>query len=152
MKIDRDEYEPFLRQDFVAFTEKAFGDLNPGAEYFSNFHVEVISEALQQCFAGKLRRLAINLPPRSLKSHMVSVSFPAWLLGRRPSAQIICASYTQDLSEKLALDCRTIMTTDWYRNLFPCTRLAADRQPVHDFTTTQRGFSFGNLGRRCFNR
>ena len=129
-----------MRQDFVAFTEKAFGDLNPGAEYFSNFHVEVISEALQQCFAGKLRRLAINLPPRSLKSHMVSVSFPAWLLGRRPSAQIICASYTQDLSEKLASDCRTIMATDWYRNLFPGTRLAADRQPVHDFTTTQRGF------------
>jgi predicted phage terminase large subunit-like protein len=61
-------------------------------------------------------------------------------LGHRPSAQIICASYAQDLSDRLALDCRTLITADWYRDLFPGMRLLADRQPVHDFTTTQRGF------------
>lgn len=140
MRINKEEFEPFLRQDFVAFTDKAFRELNPGAEYFPNFHVEVISEALQQCFAGKLRRLAINLPPRSLKSHMVSVSFPAWLLGHRPSAQIICASYAQDLSDKLAADCRCVIASDWYQDLFPETRLAAGRQSVHDFMTSRNGF------------
>jgi hypothetical protein len=71
---------------------------------------------------------------------MASISFPAWLLGHRPSAQIICASYAQDLSDKLASDSRTIIATDWYQDLFPATRLAADRQPVHDFATAQRGF------------
>ena len=140
MRISKEEFEPFLRRDFVAFTEKAFHQLNPGTEYLPNWHIEVIAEALQQCFAGKLRRLAINLPPRSLKSHMTSISFPAWLLGHQPSAQIICASYAQELSDKLALDCRSLITADWYQDLFPGTRLAADRQSVHDFTTTDKGF------------
>lgn len=71
---------------------------------------------------------------------MTSISFPAWLLGHRPSAQIICACYAQDLSDKLALDCRSLITTDWYQDLFPGTRLTADRQSVHDFMTTQKGF------------
>jgi hypothetical protein len=33
-----------------------------------------------------------------------------------------------------------IITADWYQDLFPSTRLAAGRQSVHDFTTTQKGF------------
>lgn len=138
--ISREEFQAFLRQDFTAFAEKAFHELNPGTEYLHNWHVEVICDALEQCLAGKLRRLIINLPPRYLKSHLTSISFPAWLLGHRPEAQIICVSYGQDLSEKLASDCRTIIATDWYQDLFPSTRLATDKQSVYDFATTQRGF------------
>jgi predicted phage terminase large subunit-like protein len=129
-----------LRRDFVAFTQKAFNELNPGREYLHNWHIDVIAEALEQCLEGKLRRLVINLPPRSLKSQMISVAFPAWLLGHQPNAQIICASYAQDLADKMAFECRSLITADWYQDLFPGTRLAADRQSVHDFTTIHKGF------------
>jgi predicted phage terminase large subunit-like protein len=63
----------------------------------------------------------------------------AWLLGHNPAANIICVSYAQDLADKLAADCRTLMLTDWYRNLFPGTVLASRRQATHDFVTTQNG-------------
>jgi len=66
-------------------------------------------------------------------------SFPAWLLGHQPSAQIICASYAQDLAEKLARDCRTVMTSPFYRALF-ATRLSPQRQSVAEFMTTALGF------------
>jgi hypothetical protein len=33
--------------------------------------------------------------------------FPAWCLGHDPSAQILSVSYAQDLSDKLARDCRS---------------------------------------------
>jgi hypothetical protein len=46
---------------------------------------------------GEIKRLIINLPPRHLKSHCVSVAFVAWLLGHDPTKQVICASYGQDL-------------------------------------------------------
>ncbi len=139
MSITREEFQAFLRQDFIAFAEKAFDDLNPGTEYFHNWHIEVIAEALERCFTGKLRRLIINVPPRSLKSHMVSISFVAWILGHRPAAQLICASYAQDLADRLAIDCRSIIAADWYQDLFPNTRLAAGRQSIHDFMTTRKG-------------
>jgi predicted phage terminase large subunit-like protein len=140
MGMSKEEFQAFLRRDLVAFTEKAFVELNPGATYLPNWHIEVIAAALEQCFTAKLRRLITNVPPRSLKSHLTSISFVAWILGHRPAAQIICASYAQDLADKLAADCRSIITTDWYQDLFPGTRLASGRQSVHDFTTTQKGF------------
>jgi len=88
---------------------------------------------------GKIRRLIINLPPRHLKSLMASTAFPAWCLGRDPTAQILCVSYAQDLADKLARDCRGIMMSPWYRQLFP-TRLAPHRQAVQEFITTRQGY------------
>ena len=87
----------------------------------------------------RCKRLIINLPPRSLKSLLASIAFPAWCLGHDPSAQILCVSYAQDLADKLARDCRSIMMSEWYRRLFP-TRLAAHRQAVQEFITTRQGY------------
>ena len=130
----------FLRTDFVMFVQRSFRELNPETAYLHNWHIEVIAEALEQCRMDKLRRLIINVPPRSLKSHMTSVSFVAWLLGHNPTAQVICASYAQDLADKLAADCRSVVTTEWYQSLFLATRLAMRRPAVNDFMTTERGF------------
>ena len=84
------------------------------------------------------KRLIINLPPRSLKSHCASVAFVAWILAHNPSAQIICASYAQDLAEKHAIDCRVLMSSNFYKQLFP-TRLSPEKRAVADFLTTGRG-------------
>ena len=67
------------------------------------------------------------------------MAFPAFLLGHNPSAQIICASYAQDLSNKHAIDCRSILNSDWYQALFH-TRLSSQRQAVQEFMTTEKGF------------
>ena len=110
MEITKEEYQAFLRSDFVAFVQRSFQELNPETEYQHNWHIDVIAEALEQCRTGKLQRLIINVPPRSLKSHMTSIAFVAWLMGHNPAAQIICASYAHDLADKLAADCRSLMT------------------------------------------
>ena len=70
---------------------------------------------------------------------MASIAFPAWCLGHDPSAQILCVSYAQDLADKLARDCRSIMMSPWYRRIFP-TRLAPHRQAVQEFLTTRQGY------------
>src|SRR5215472_11542199 len=105
-----------------------------------NWHVEVMAGKLAAVLEGRIRRLMICVPPRHLKSHVASVCFPACCLGRDPSAQILCASYAQDLADKLSRDCRRIMTGDWYRKLFPTTRLSPQRQAVPEFETTAQGF------------
>jgi len=131
------EYAYILRRDFMSFIERAFYELNPQTPFLSGLHIEMIATRLEACRRGKIKRLIINLPPRSLKSHCASIAFPAWILGHHPSAKIICASYGQDLADKFARDCRNLMTSDWYQRLFP-TRLA-DRQAVADFMTTDQG-------------
>src|SRR5271155_1861707 len=97
--MKKNEYNALLRSDFTAFVEHSFYELNHQTEYLFNWHIAVIADVLEECRAGKLKRLIINVPPRSLKSHMASIAFPAFLLGQNPSADIICASYAQDLAD-----------------------------------------------------
>jgi hypothetical protein len=55
---------------------------------------------LKRVRRGEVRRLIINMPPRSLKSIVASVAFPAFVLGHDPSRRIICVSYSGDLAKK----------------------------------------------------
>jgi len=137
--LSPDEYDAILRSDLGYFAERCFCELNPQTELWTNWHIEVIAAKLAAVREGKIRRLIINLPPRHLKSLMASVAFPAWCLGHDPSAQILCVSYAQDLADKLARDCRSIMMSPWYRRIFP-TRLAPHRQAVQEFITTRQGY------------
>jgi len=137
--LSRRELDVILRSDLGYFAERCFYELNPQAAFLTNWHIEVIAAKLAAVRAGKIRRLIINLPPRHLKSLMASISFPAWCLGHDPSAQILCVSYAQDLADKLARDCRSIMMSPWYRWVFP-TRLAPHRQAVQEFITTRQGY------------
>src|SRR5438477_948895 len=137
--LTRAQYEFLLRQDLGTFAARCFQDLNPQTELAMNWHLEVIAAKLTAVREGKIRRLIINLPPRHLKSLLASIAFPAWCLGHDPSAQILCVSYAEALSNKLARDCRSIMTSPWYRRIFP-TRLAAHRQAVQEFLTTSEGY------------
>jgi predicted phage terminase large subunit-like protein len=137
--LTRAEYETLLRQDLGTFAARCFQDLNPQTELAMNWHLEVIAAKLTAVREGKIRRLIINLPPRHLKSLLASIAFPAWCLGHDPSAQILCVSYAQDLADKLARDCRSIMLSPWYRRIFR-TRLAPHRQAVQEFITTRQGY------------
>jgi hypothetical protein len=107
-----------MRLDFLAFNHRCFREINPTTPFEPNWHIEVIGAALEDCRQGRMRRLIINVPPRSLKSLTASVAFPAWLLGHNPSTKIISASYGQDLSDKHARDCRQIMNSKFYGELF----------------------------------
>src|SRR5262249_16682250 len=103
------------------------------------WHLEVIAAKLMEVREGKITRLIINLPPRHLKSLMASIAFPAWCLGLDPTAQILCVSYAQELADKLAHDCRGVMTSPSYQQIF-APRLAPHRQAVQEFITTRQGY------------
>src|SRR3984893_3411906 len=132
-------YKEILRLDLGYFAQLCFCKLNPQAAFLPNWHIEVIAAKLAAVRAGRIRRLIINLPARHLKSLMASIAFPASCLGHDPSAQILSVSYAQDLADKLARDCRSIMMSPWYRRIFP-PRLAPHRQAVQEFITTRQGY------------
>ena len=133
-----DEYRHLLRRDFQAFVSRVFYQQHPQAPYLPNWHIDVMCAELQACLRGETKRLILNVPPRSLKSLTASVAFPAFVHGHDPTANIICVSYGQDLSTKLALDCRNVMTSAWYRSTFG-TRLAPAKQGTNDYMTTRNG-------------
>jgi len=128
-----------LTTDQASFTMQCFHTVDPAHEYLHNWHIECVIEHLQAVERGEINRLIINMPPRSLKSITVSVAWPAWLLGKNPSTQIITASYGHDLSVKHSVDTRLIMESDWYKVAFPDTIIARDQNEKKKFQTTKRG-------------
>jgi predicted phage terminase large subunit-like protein len=133
------EFDLLMRHSLMAFVEYTFAELFPQTPFSDSPHLAIIAAKLEECAAGKCKRLIICLPPRSLKSVMASVAFPAWALAKYPHLQIICASYGQAISDKHARDTRTIMASAGYQRAF-ATRLSKQKLSVDDFMTTQGGF------------
>ncbi len=131
-----------IRNDFTSFIHKVFNTINPGTKYYCNWHIELISEYLKAVERGDIKRLIINMPPRSLKSVSISVAWPAWLLAKKPESRIMVASYSQILSTKLSLDTRFVMNSDWYNEIFPATRIHPKQNQKNKFLTTKYGFRF----------
>lgn len=131
-----------LRKDFDSFINKVFHTINPSVEYQPNWHIRLIAEYLQAVQNGDIKRLIINIPPRSLKSVCVGVAWPAWILGMDPSKRIMSASYSQVLSIKHSLDCRFVLSSNWYQQIFPKTILSKKHNQKSKFMTSENGFRF----------
>ena len=131
-----DEFCAICRIDFLAFAQAAFMFLHPSQKFTFEFCHEAIAIILAN-IAGKRVRQIINAPPRSLKSFLVSIAWPAFMLGHDPTYRIICASYLQDLANTFSSECRRLMESDFYCRLFS-TRLAKAAEDA--LITTAGGF------------
>src|SRR5437762_13022535 len=87
-ELTPEQYRAALRNDFCTFAERSFLELNPATDFARNWHIDVIAHELERCRLGETRRLIINLPPRSLKSHCASIVFPAWLMARSEERRV----------------------------------------------------------------
>lgn len=84
-------------------------------------------------------RLVIEAPPRHGKSELVSVRFPAWLLGKYPKMQIINASYALDLASGFNRQVQAIMDSDIYHEIFP--EVFINGEQAKAYITDQRTFA-----------
>ena len=132
------------RKDFVSFVRKSFHVLAPSAIFQMNWHICAIAHYLEQVRLGKIKRLIITVPPRSLKSIMCSVAFPAFVLGQDPTKRLIVVSYGADLAIKHGNDFRAVVNSVEYRAIFPGMRISAMKNTQTEVVTTQNGFRLAN--------
>ncbi|CAI27848.1 Conserved hypothetical protein [Ehrlichia ruminantium str. Gardel] len=131
-----------MPHDFLSFLKLCFNTASSTNYIINNWHIKVIADRLEAALNGKINRLIINMPPRYAKSLCVSIAWPSWIFGLNPQAKIIVASYSQILSEKLSLDNRYILQSEWYKKLFPHVILSKDQNTKQKFQTLQRGYRF----------
>lgn len=139
MNSDARKFEALLRADFRPFLEKVFTTLSPGQLFVPTWHLEAIAWQLERVRRGEIRRLIINLPPRSLKSITASVAFPAFVLGHDPSQRLVCVSYSGDLAKKHSNDFRAVIESRWYKSAFPETRVGTLKNSESEIEFTARG-------------
>jgi predicted phage terminase large subunit-like protein len=139
---DSRSLDAILRSDSYAFVQKTFTIVSAGHTFLPNWHIEAISYALTRVMSGEIKRLIITVPPRSLKSICTSVAFPAFVLGHDPTRRIICVSYSEALAKKHANDFRAVMQSQFYRRLFPKTRISKAKDTELEVMTTARGYRY----------
>lgn len=137
--MNKAEFNRMLRTRLTPFTERVFQTVGGNQTYKPNWHIDLITDRLMGCLRGDIRRLIICMPPRSLKSITASVAFPAFILGRDPAARVICASYSSDLASKHGRDCRAVMESSWYRQVFPRTSIRGQKNTEDELVTSAGG-------------
>lgn len=121
------------RRHLIDFTEYT----NP--LYRAADHHHQICAKLEAVERGEIDRLMIFMPPRHGKSELASKRFPAWALGRRPTRQIIAASYNSDLANDFGRNVRNIVAEPEFAEVFPGVSLAPDSQAANRMNTNHKG-------------
>ena len=60
------------------FVLQAWPIVEPSTPFVPGWHIDAIIEHLEAVSRGQIRNLLINVPPRHMKSLLVSVFWPAW--------------------------------------------------------------------------
>ncbi len=139
IKPTQAEINALLRTDFGSFVLKSFKVLHPNTPLRENWHIFSIIHQVKLLLDGKIKKLAINVPPRSLKSFIISVCLPAFLLGRNPSMSIMVVSHNQKLASELADQFRKLISSKFYRQTFPHMRNGGQKDTELNFKTTEGG-------------
>ncbi len=127
--------------DLREFVREAWAVLEPAKRYVDNWHVDYICEHLTAVDQGQIRRLVVNIPPRMMKSILVSVLWPVWSWTERPWTRWVFASYAAALSVKHSVDRRDVINSEWYKHRWGSLyELADDQNLKTEFKNTERGF------------
>lgn len=137
--MSTDIINALLRQDLGSFARKCFSHLNPTQPLRDNWHIDAIVAHLESVSCGKTRRLRINIPPRCLKSMIISIAYVAFELGHDPAKMVIVVSHNQKLAAFLASEFRKIVSASWYQKAFPKMKGAPDKDTELIFRTSEGG-------------
>lgn len=85
-----------------------------------------------ESFVPPVQNIVINIPPRSSKSTLVSVFFPAWVWLRDASLTFRCLSANPRVSTRDSRDWREVVGSPWYAKLKRALGQSWDIKPNED--------------------
>src|ERR1017187_10876144 len=110
-EIDSEMAARSLRQ----FVQQAWVVVETSTQFVPGWHIDANIEHLEAVTRGQIRNLLINVPPRHMKSLLVSVLWPAWEWIRWPERRWLFSSYAATLSIRDSVKCRRLLESPWYK-------------------------------------
>jgi len=135
------------RTDLLAYAQYMFR-IRKGVDMKPNWHQQAICTALERVVLGKVKRLIINVPPRSGKTELAVINFIAWCMGNFPDSEFIHASYSKRLATNNTFNARAIMQHEAHAEIFGPPQLRQDSNAKDEFRTEEGGvvYATGNEG------
>lgn len=133
----------------------AWDIVEPDTVFLDNWHIAYLCEWLECITLGEpphqatcealgiphepVRALAINIPPRYMKSLIVTVFWPVWEWTRQPALRYLFSSYSSDLSTTHSVARRRIIESEWYQRGWPHVRMTGDQNAKSFYENDARG-------------
>jgi len=142
--IERYECEASL----MTFMEHAWPHMDP-APLQTNWHLHDMAMHLEAVADGDIRRLIINVPPRSSKTSLATICFLPWIWAQSshgpnsgPHVSAMYVSYNESLSMEHNVACRRLIKSEWFQSLW------GDRFSLLDDVDTKSAFANDKGGKR----
>lgn len=90
---------------------------------FEWFHKLIISK-IQDLIDGKIKKLAVFMPPQHGKSEITTRRLPAYIMGAKPGTKVAISSYSAELSSEFARDIKMIIESPEYSKVFQASKTA----------------------------
>lgn len=116
LSIDLIDLE-LARRHLSNFVQLMWSDVEPGRDLIWDWPLDAMCEHLEAVSNGQILNLIINVPPRFLKSTIVSVMWPAWEWLHRPMLRYLTASYDKTLATRDGVRSRRLIRSSKYRLL-----------------------------------
>lgn len=134
-------------QSLYRFFQEAWSVVDP-APFVGGWHLQAIAEHLEAVTAGHIRKLLINIRPRSSKTTLVSIAWPCWVWAiegdgsplRGAGARFLCSSYGANKAQQDGVTARRLIGSQWYqRNWGSRVQIVKDRDNQEQYDTTAGG-------------
>ena len=133
-------YLNMKKEEQLFFREMARNDLLAFASYTDKFFQiikihEIMADALTKVANWEIKKLILELPPRSWKSR-ISSEFIAWYLWHNPEKDVLLTWHSSSLLESFSRSIRNRIDSEEYKRLFK-TRLADWNTAVKSWKTSE---------------
>ncbi len=132
------------------FVQLAWKVLEPATTLQENWHLHLISDYLTLIANDKFREkfdkkegIIFNVPPRTMKSLLITVFFPAWVWTMHPEKRFMFASYSEKLATQHSVYRRAVIESDFYQHKWgEIFKLSKDQNAKHHYENSARGCMF----------
>jgi len=136
-----------LRRSYYDFFIWAWDIIEPATPLVDNWHIKYLCDLLQieveriAAKKPKTKDLIINIPPRSLKSMIITITLNAWAWLRYPQLKFISASYNSSLAIEHAVKTRRIIESNEYQEIYLNSfKMTGDQNVKSMFENNKFGF------------
>jgi len=144
------EKTKILELSLKEFVEQAWGILEPVSTLVWSWHLDLICEYLTlirdeefKTVCGDLEGIIFNVPPRTMKSLLITVFFPIWVWTTKPSRRFMFVSYSEKLSTQHSIFRRSIIESPWYQKEWGgIFTLSRDQNVKSHYENSARGAMF----------
>jgi predicted phage terminase large subunit-like protein len=140
-------YSPTLEE----FVRMAWTHLEPVSPLVWNWHLDLICDYLtlirnngfKPTCGKELEGIIFNVPPRTMKSLLISVFFPIWVWTVDPARRFMFVSYSEKLSTQHSVYRRSLIESKWYQEKWgKLFQLSRDQNVKSHYENSKRGTMF----------